>query len=180
MAKISHFHSLLMRCIAFAAAAALLACSPKYNWREVRGEQASFVVLLPGKPASHSREIDLNGIKVTMTMTAAEVDGVIFAVGSAQLPDQAAPQAALQSMKTAMVRNINGTIRNEKSPAAAPGVVPDIDIEAVGTARNGRPALLFAHFAAKNQRVYQAVVVGREQSVSRDAVDTFMSSFKLN
>lgn len=178
-ASILHTIRLPMAIIAFG----LSACTPTYDWREVRGTDAPFVVLLPAKPSTHSRPINLDGIQLTMTMTAAEVDGVTFAVGSASLPDPAPPRDALTAMKTALVKNIDGTVRFEKSSIAADNPAPFINIEAVGTA--GRkvkkhPTLLVARFAAKDRRIYQAVVVGPEDAVSRDAVDTFFTSLKLN
>jgi hypothetical protein len=45
-----------------------------------------------------------------MTMTAAEIDGVVFAVGSAQLADAAQAPAAIEAMQTAMVNNIGATV----------------------------------------------------------------------
>lgn len=165
----------------------LTACTPKYDWREVRGSGAPFVVTLPAKPTSVSRPIDLDGLQVTMTMTAAEIDGVTFAVGSVVLPDTAQAQAALNAMKTALVKNIGGTILHEKSSATAQATgdsttqTTSIEIEASGTPSansGGQPRLLFARFVAKQQRVYQAIVVGKEKAVSREAVDTFLTSFK--
>lgn len=157
----------------------LSACSPKYNWREVRGTDAPFMVMLPAKPASHTRPINLDGTEVTMTMTAAEVDDVAFAVGTAELPEPASTQQALQAMKRAMVRNINGTIvhENASGPESKPAV---IEIEAVGPSgnRSGR-RLLLARFIAQEQRIYQVIVVGQEDDVSREAADTFFTSFKL-
>ena len=182
----------LRRCTTIAAVAVLVtlaACSPKYDWREVRGTDAPFVVLLPAKPATLSRPIDLDGSKVTMTMTAAEVDGVTFAVGTAQLSDAAHAQAALSAMKAALVKNIGGTIKSEKTAALAPAngaaksQATAIDIEASGAPgrdAKGQPRMLVARFIAQDQRVYQVVVVGREKAVTRDAIDTFITSFKLN
>jgi hypothetical protein len=160
------------------AALAMLGCTPKYDWREVRSTDAQFTILMPAKPTTLARPINLDGVQVTMTMTAAEVDGVTFAVGSVQLPDAAAAQAALSKMKTALVKNINGSIKHEK-PSAKSEPVPTIDIEADGN-RNGQPYLLVARFAAKDKRAYQVIVVGREKAVSREAADTFLASFKLN
>lgn len=157
---------------------ALLGCTPKYDWREVHGADAPFSVILPAKPATFARPINLDGVQVTMAMTATEIDGVTFAVGSVQLPDAAAAQAALNKMKTALVKNINGSIKHEKLSAKTEQV-PTIDIEASGNS-NGQPYLLVAHFAAKDKRAYQVIVVGREKAVSREAVDTFLTSFKLN
>ena len=156
----------------------LTACSPKFDWREVRANDAHFVILMPAKPATLSRPIDLNGTPVTMTMTAAEVDGVSFALGTAELADAAKAQAALSAMKTAMVKNINGSIRQEKPLPAIPDTA--IELEASGTGTDGQPRLLLARFVARDKRVYQAVVIGREKNVSREAADTFLTSFKLN
>ena len=160
------------------AALALPGCTPKYDWREVHDADTRFTVLMPIKPTALARSINLDGVQVTMAMTAAEVDGVTFAVGSVQLPDRAAAQAALDKMKTALVKNIYGSIKYEKR-SAPPEPISTIDIEAGGN-RNGQPYLLVAHFAAKDTRAYQVIVVGHEKAVAREAADTFLTSFKLN
>lgn len=157
----------------------LTACSPKYDWREVRGNDAPFLVMLPAKPASHTRGVNLDGIQVNMTMTAAEVDDVTFAVGAAQLPDAIQGEKALGAMKQALVRNIGGTIRQEKTSAM--DGMPMIALEASGppATGSGQPRLMLARFIAQGRYVYQLVVVGKENAVSRDAADMFLTSFKL-
>ena len=158
----------------------LAACSPKYDWREVQGAGAPYFILLPAKPSSLSRQINIDGTEVTMTMTAAEAGEVTFAAGTAELPDAAKAQQALGAMKTALVKNIAGTVRQEKvtGPAAAP---TEIEIEAIGTPgshTDGQPRVMFARFIAKDKRVYQLVVVGAEKNVTRELVDTFLTSFR--
>jgi hypothetical protein len=162
---------------------ATAACSPTHDWREVRGTDAPYAVLLPAKPSTHSRPINLDGVPLVMTMTGAEVNGVTFAVGSATLPDQAMPQAALNAMKTGLVNNIGATIRREKASPVAGSPVPSSEIEAVGSAdrkTGGQPKVLFARFAEKDRRIYQVVVLGPQKAVDRDAVETFFTSFKLH
>jgi hypothetical protein len=154
--------------------AALAACSPDYNWRQVQNTDAAFAALFPARPSSHAREVDLNGIRTNMSMTAAEVHGALFAVGSTELSSPALVQPALDAMKTAMVRNIGGTIASDKT---VPGPMPYNEVVANGS-RNGRPVQLNARFAARKQRVYQAVVIGAPQDVPAEAIDTFLSSFK--
>ena len=95
---------------------ALSACSPKYDWRDYRSNDAPYAVLFPGKPATHTRSIRLDqpgrpdpALAIDMTMTAAEVDGVVFAVGSARLADPTQAPAALAAMRTALMRNIDAT-----------------------------------------------------------------------
>lgn len=164
----------IYRAVCISCALLLVACSPKLDWREVRGSGAPFVVLLPAKPASYTRAVNLDGLQVSMTMTAAEVDKVVFAVGTAELPDAAEAPKALNAMKTALVRNIGGTIKQEKT--SQDGAAATIDIEASGT----ESRVLLARFLAKDKRVYQLVMLGKEGALSREAADTFFSSFKLN
>lgn len=167
----------LRRAACFGCCLLLLACSPKFDWREVRGSAPPFVAALPAKPATHARQIDLDGIPLTMTMTGAEVDNVTFAIGAAELPNAAQAAHALTAMKTALVRNIGGTVKHEK--ASAPGAGPAmIELEA-SAATPGGQRLLLARFIARERHVYQLVVTGLESDVSREAADTFFMSFRL-
>jgi hypothetical protein len=176
--------------LACAASVLLLgACSPKFDWREIHGNNAPYVANFPAKPASQSRTIDLSGTPATMTMTAAQIDGVTYAVGSAEMTDAARAQAALALMKTALVKNIDGTIRMEKTSVVAKsanGIASAstaIDIEATGyQLQNGskQSMQLIARFVAQDKWVYQIIVVGKEGSIARDAVEAFFSGFRLN
>jgi hypothetical protein len=101
------FPSLLPPVLSLLLATALLgACSPKYNWRDYASPDAPYRVMFPAKPASVTRSIDLDGKQVSMTMTAADIDGATFAVGAAEAPDEAQAQAALPAMMQALLRNI--------------------------------------------------------------------------
>ncbi len=174
MAKfLSPFFSLVA---GVACALSLSACSPRLDWREVHGAGVPFSVLLPAKPASSSRQVNLEGLPVSMTMTAADATHVVFAVGATELPDHATAMRALGAMKTALVKNIGGSIRRETASSAG----TTVDIEAAGRPGNGddQPRLLVARFIVVDKRVYQLAVVGKEQAVSREAVDTFLTSFK--
>ncbi|MES2162506.1 MAG: hypothetical protein V4476_15210 [Pseudomonadota bacterium] len=163
--------------LALLLAAALSACSPQYDWRDYRSTDAPYAVLFPGKPASQTRSIQLDTLSVNMTMTAAEVDGVIFAVGSAQLPDAAQGPAAIAAMKTALVNNIGATVTSSKSSADARQAT--LDVEAKGS-QNGEALHLIGHFIARDKRIYQVIVMGRDKHIVQDQVETFLSSFKLN
>jgi hypothetical protein len=181
-------YSFAPRRLLAAIALLLAACSPHYNWREIHGEGAPYVVALPARPASFTRNIDLNGTRVNMTMTAAEVDAATFAVGTAELPSAPQAQAALETMKEALVRNIGGTVREQKmltiaqAGHAGGGHLAVLEITARGRAdpaTGGRPRVLFARFLAKEQRVFQLVATGPEQELPRDLADTFFASFRL-
>jgi len=158
-------------------AAGLAACSPKYNWRDYASPDATFRTMFPSKPSTFTKDIDLDGLKVAMTMTAAEVDGATFAVGTAQAPDAVRAQAAMEAMRIAMVRNIGGHLRQQKDVAMAGDGSTVSDIEAEGTA-NGVPMRLAGHFVARNNRIYQAIVVGKAKDMPAEQVEQFLTSFK--
>lgn len=153
----------------------LAACNPTYNWRDYQSAESKFSAQFPGKPSTHTRSVDLNGVKVDMTMTAADVDGALFAVGSATLADAAAAAAALDAMKTAMAKNIGGTISAEAR--ASNGASHSIRIDASGN-RNGQPVRLVGRFESHGPRVYQAVIIAPSKALSQEHIDQFMQSFK--
>ena len=160
---------------AFALSASLLlaGCSPEYNWRQYSSPDAPYTVLFPDKPATYTRNINLAGASVDMTMTAAEVNGTVFAVGTGQAADPATAQAAVSAMKLALVRNIGAQVTDEK---AKPGSA--LDIQARGV-RNGQPMRLVGHFEARGKRFYQVIVMGPEGGAPEDQVEQFMTSFQL-
>ncbi|BEV13289.1 SH3 domain-containing protein [Herbaspirillum sp. DW155] len=166
---------LLLACLCLAA------CSPRYNWREASDAgngAAHFVVLLPAKPASVTRPVDLDGPRADMSMTAAEVDGLTFAVGTAELPDAAAANRALEAMRTALLNNIAGQPQGTPVwPGKTDGFARTLDLDARGVAR-GRPLRLVARLAVRERRVYQILIVGDEKAFTEENIETFFSSFK--
>lgn len=161
--------------LAALSAAMLAGCSPTYNWRDYTSADGAFRVLFPAKPATHTRGIDLGGIKVDMTMTAAEVEGTTFAVGTAVAPDPALAQATLPAMRQALLRNIGAGDSAETQGAAAGGA--GLEVDAVGEGNNG-PVRLVGRFVAKGARMYQVIVVGRPGAMPPEQTEQFLSSFK--
>ena len=152
---------------------ALVACSPTFNWRDYASPDAPYHALFPDKPATFTRSVNLDGLAVNMTMTAAEVEGTVFAVGSAEVPDAPRAQAALEAMKTALVRNIGATVTGEKR---VPGRT--LDIEARGL-RNGQQVELHGHFEARDKRIYQVIVMGPPGAAGPEQIEQFLGGFKL-
>lgn len=165
----------------------LVACNPTYNWRDYRAPDAPYSVMFPDKPATQTRSINLNGLNVNMTMAAAEVEGTIFAVGSGEAPTDEQAEAAVEAMKTALVRNIGAAIESEKpgkgsasaAASAVPARVKAVDVIANGVQR-GQPKRLVAHLESRNRRFYQVIVIGTPKDMAGENVEMFLSSFKLN
>ena len=155
-------------------------CDPTLNWREVRSDDASYTALFPAKPTSFERAVNLDGLQVMMNMTAAEADGVSFAVATAIIEDEGQRAKALIAMQTAMLRNIRGEI-TEKKTVNLKGGATAIQIHATGQAgQAGTPLVLFARFVIHESRVFQVIALGPKEKLSAETADTFLSSFAFN
>mgnify|MGYP006277254511 CR=1 FL=1 len=167
-----------------ALAGTLSACSPEFNWRELRSPDQGFIVQLPGRPATMTRSIDLNGVKVDMTMVGARVDQALFTVGSVELEtaDASLRERSLAAMRIAMLRNI-GAEPVPGAPArvglvdiagASRGAIDAITVSASGQVA-GAPVLLQALFAARGNRLWQAVAIvsPAQELQARTMLDSF-------
>ncbi len=158
----------------------LAGCDPALNWREVRSNDACYTVLFPAKPSSFDRTVNLDGLQVMMTMTAAEADGVNFAVATAVIDDETQRAKALIAMQTAMMRNIEGEIVEQKTVAVKGGATA-IQLHATGKAGQARvPLALFARFVTHETRVFQVIALGPKENLGAEIADTFLSSFAFN
>ena len=130
-----------------AIGALLSACSPSYDWREIAPDDVHYRVMMPAKPASMTREIDLNGVRVSMTMWGARVGEVSFTAAQATLPDDSTETRthAVDAMRAAMVRNVAGRERSARAvlvpvrgmaggPATMAPVAPAASTEAASPA----------------------------------------------
>ena len=177
-------YSRLLALSAFCVLTSLLAsCDPTLNWREVRSDDAGYTALFPAKPTSFERAVNLDGLQVMMNMTAAEADGVNFAVATAIIEDEGQRAKALIAMQTAMLRNIRGEI-TEKKTVSVKGGATAIQMHATGQAGQagpaGTPLVLFARFVMHESRVFQVIALGPKEKLSAETADTFLSSFAFN
>ena|SRR5665213_342607 len=73
--------------IVYGAMAFLAAgCSPRFNWRDYQSS-GGFAATFPDKVQTATRSIELTGIEVNMTLSAARVGEISFVVGSVRLPN---------------------------------------------------------------------------------------------
>lgn len=174
-------------------------CAPAYDWREIVPEDAHYRAMLPAKPASMTREINLDGMAVSMTMRGARIGEVSFTVAEAPLPadDTQTRTHAVDAMRTAMLRNVKGKLRSSRAvalpvggaslatPAAgAPAPAGDSitatahgwQIVADGHA-GANPVELHALFVARGAFAFQAVVLG--PAPPAEAVRTFFDGFRI-
>jgi hypothetical protein len=157
----------------------LSACSPQYNWREVHGNNVPFTVLMPAKADAFTQDIDLNGTKVAMTMTAADVADVTFAVGTASFADAATAQNALALMKTGLIANIGGVPLNAVPPGKEIANARSITLAATGSDR-GKSLKMLGRLYNIDNRAYQVIIVGDPKKMNDEAIETFFTSFQPN
>lgn len=157
-----------------------VACSPKFDWREVRNNEAPFTATFPGKPASHSRDIELDGIQLKLHMTAVDVNQTSFAIAYAKIENTdknlqvQIQQRALSAMQIGMLKNIQANIV-QPTPVDA----PKNTITAIGKNQSGQPIKMIARFTQQGPWIIQAVMMGESKSFTPEIADMFFGSIQF-
>ncbi len=84
-----------------ALATALLACTPTYNWRDVRFETIAMQSLLPCKPDRATRELPLGGQLRQVHMMGCEAGGAMFTITYTELGSEQEAAALVPVWKSA-------------------------------------------------------------------------------
>ena len=94
--------------IVLSLAAVLSACTPTYNWREVRPEGSGVVLMMPCKPDSHARRVRLaggdDGVHVFHAGTATGSGGQVLSAGGRVLCVTALGESARLAQQRAYER----------------------------------------------------------------------------
>lgn len=162
---------------ALLAAASLAACSPTFNWRDVRLDDAPLALLMPCKPDKAQRAVSLAGQPTELNLLSCDAGGVTFAVAVADVKDAALAADALVKWQSATVANIKaqpapGTALKLSGLASGALVV-----KATGKRANGQAVSSQAAYFARGSQVFQAVMYA--DKIAPDVADTFFSSLKF-
>ena len=162
-----------------AALLLLLACSPAFNWRDVRPENTGLSLLLPCKPDKAEKVVPLGGQPTTLAMLGCDAGGATFAVAVADLGDQARVADVLRQWQSLTLANMKAgapQVMPLKLPGAGAGPTPVLvkaqGRRADGTAVNGQAA-----YFAQGSRVFQVVMYAGKPLPEQ--AETFFSSLKL-
>ncbi len=166
-----------------AAALALAACSPTYDWRTISNDASGYSIDLPAKPDKDERRIDVNGTPMRMRVQTTEVAGDVFVVGTLDLPDAqpATQQKALDFLRAGLARNVGAPADAHAVavPLATGGSVEGVEMRMAGKAgAGGESRTIHARLVAKGARAYQVAIVGRTEPPVEQS-DQFFGSFKL-
>lgn len=146
----------------FAAMLGLMACSPTFDWREMRPAGLGLAMSMPCRPASHARKLRLAGREVEMIMYACREHEMIFSLSTLDATDPSLVGPMLAHLGQAAATNILGTVESDE-PARVPGMTPHPAARhqvISGRLPDGRQVtehlVLFSH----GVRLYQAVLIG--------------------
>ena len=160
--------------------AALTACTPELDWRELSVPEGRFVVLFPGKARSESRTLETASGAVVMTMHAHSLKHGTMAVAYTDYPLAALAaeggRKQLDAARDTLLRNISGNVRYEEDVII--DGFPGRQIYAEGRA-GPDDAVLKARFVVVGSRLYQIAYVGAKDDVATSDIDMFLTSFKL-
>jgi hypothetical protein len=161
----------------------LAACSPIYDWRTVMNNDNGYAVDLPAKPSNDSREVNIGGTPMQMSMQTAEAGKAVFAIGTVMLPTDApkTQQTALDFLRDGLARNVGAApdAHTVEIPLAAGGQVPGLEMTLSGKAGEEKETrTIYARLVVHGKHVYQAAIIA-SQPLPQDQVDQFFQSFRL-
>lgn len=162
------------RCAALLLAA-LAACSPTLDWREVRVDEAALRAQFPCRPERRVREVPIQGIPTRMEMVTCTADGITFATSHFAVTDPTTVSSAMDAVKAASVANIGGLVP-KTSPYRLAGMTPNASsarLDVTGRRPDGEPVELHAVFLSRGLRIYQMSVLGK--APPPQAIDTFFA-----
>ena len=159
--------------------AALAACTPVLDWREVRVGGGSLAGLYPCRPEHRVRTVSLAAGNHRMEMVACMAGDSTYAISYIDLVDPATVTGALKALRTAAAGNVGG-IQPHIDPFSLRGMTPNVEaarLRVEGRLPDGKTVQEHAVFFVKGLRIYQASVIGAMPAP--EAVETFLSGLKL-
>ena len=157
----------------------VLGCSPKINWRVVVNSELNYSATFPDKPIQMTRRIQLNEQALELTLQAAKIDNVLFAVGVGSLEhiDKAQQGTMVKSLVMQMASNIQ-----VDQPVIQEKIFLGKNVFFVderGHLPQGEPGRLIGYFFAESNRVYEVIVIGPANLFTESLQREWFSGFSL-
>lgn len=160
-------------------AAAVAACAPALDWRDVRPDDAALVALFPCKPERNTRRVMLAGSEVALQLLGCRADGTTWGLSTADLGDESRVSAALADLRGARSRNLAGR-ESGADPRQLAGMGPfdrALRFRVAGQRADGseltEESLVFSH----GTRVFHAAALGGTPSA--EALESFFGGLRL-
>lgn len=170
------------RAAGLAALWALSACSPTFNWRELRLEGTPLQALMPCKPERATRAVPLTGAPTDLHMHSCETGGLRFAVAWADVGRTEQAPVALAAWRSASLQALRVVPQPADNAAhhwavTVAGAPAAQGVAASGHTPQGRPVQTRAVYFAQGTRVYQAAVYG--EPLPDEVVAAFFAGLRL-
>ncbi len=166
-----------MRVFPLAAALGLAACSPTFNWREVRVESASLKAMLPCKPDKAARTVPMAGRKVELQVRGCDAGGATFAVFTGDIVDPLRSGEVLAQWRAATLANLRSAPASAQNqpflPPGAMALAQSLRVTAQGERADGSKVESQAVYFARGSHVVQAVVYADQ--LPAEAAETFFA-----
>lgn len=160
------------------AALLLSACSPTFNWRELRPEGVPLLALMPCKPETAVRPVPLLGQPTELHMHSCETSGLTFAIAWADLTDASPAHTALTQWKTASLASIRvAPDAGEALDLKLAGAGEFLSVQAQGTDHQSQALQMQALYFSHGGKVYQAAIYGAK--IAEAVGDTFFEGLRL-
>jgi hypothetical protein len=161
------------------ATAALAACSPTFDWREVRIPSTPLKAMLPCKPQSGARRVQMGPLDVELQVTGCDTGGATFAVLHTDVRDPARVEEALANWNKATLATMKaGPPRSRPFvPTGATASPSALRVSATGSTAQGAPVRSEAAYFARGTHVFQAVVLAA--APAPDVVQAFFEGLKF-
>lgn len=160
---------------------ALAACSPAFNWREVRPENTRLSFLLPCKPDRAQKIVPLGGQSSTLSMLGCDAGGATFAVAVADLGDPSKAAPVLAQWQSLTLANMKaGPATSQVLPIKLPGAAVEpgpVLVKAQGQRADGTAVSGQAAYFAQGSQVFQAVIYSAQ--ITPEVAETFFSNLRF-
>ena len=162
-----------------ASAAALAACSPTFNWREVRAEPTALKAVLPCKPDKGARTVPMAGRDVSLEVLGCDTGGATFAVLFADIGDTSRLGEVLALWKTATLLNLHSEAAREFAfrPPGALDLPQALQVVASGKRADGSRVESHAAYFARGSHVFQAVIYSSK--LKPEVADAFFAGLRI-
>lgn len=166
--------------LAWVGTVLLTACNPSLNWREVQQKDASLLALMPCKPVSASRNVNLGGQDVEMSLNSCDAGDATFVVGTVTLPT-ADTAVALDHWKQAVLANIAAPRQNPADKVVSinvPGLpAPQSLLTTHGKRSDGSAIQVSGLWFSRESKLFHAAIYA--DTVSPDMSEPFFNGLKL-
>jgi hypothetical protein len=163
-------------------AVTLSACSPTFNWREVRVDATPLQALMPCKPETAQRSVPLAGRPTELHLLACETGGLQFALAWAELDAVTQVPQALAAWRRASLQAIGVRLAPDDEASTAwtasvPGATQALGVQASGQNLAGGAVQTRAVYFARGSQVFQAAVYGEQ--LPAESLEAFFGGLRL-